>query len=95
MKIERNGKLTKVAADKGKTLYFNLSFCKMIYSQNIDTSAIKEYDDAELTEVGKVWYAPQRMYYVNRETQEDKGAVVVITEGDDIRNYDLMERVSE
>nr|DAH61375.1 MAG TPA: hypothetical protein [Caudoviricetes sp.] len=95
MKIERNGKLIKVAADKDKSLYFNHSFCKMIYSQNLDTSAIKEYEDAELTEVGKVWYAPEGMYYMNAETEEDKGAIVVITEGDDIRNYMLMERVDE
>lgn len=95
MKIEKNGKFTKVSADTDKTLYFNHSFCKMIYSKVLDINAIKEYEDAELTEPGKVWYAPTGMYYANKETGEDKGAVVVIVEGDDIRNYDLMERVSE
>lgn len=94
MKIEKNGKFVKVTADVGKSLYFNNSFCQMIYAPQLDTNSLKEYTDEECTEVGKVWYAPEGYHYVNRETQEEK-EVVVILDGDDIRNYDLMEKVSE
>lgn len=95
MKIQKNGKFVKVVADAGKSLYFNHSFCKMIYAPQLDTASLKEYSDEELTEVGKVWYAPEGYHYIKREGEEDKGGLVVILEGDDIRNYDLVEQVSE
>ena len=95
MKIQKNGKSIKVSADIGKSLYFNHSFCQMIYAPTLDMNAVKEYSDEECTEAGKVWYAPEGLHYVSKETQEDKGTLVVILEGDDIRNYDLVEQVSE
>lgn len=95
MKIQKNGKSIKVSADIGKSLYFNHSFCQMIYAPTLDMNAVKEYTNEELTEVGKAWYAPEGYHYINRESEEDKGTLVVITEGDDIRNYDLVEQVSE
>lgn len=95
MKIQKNGKFVKVVADAGKSLYFNHAFCQMIYAPQLDTASLKEYSDAECTEVGKVWYAPEGYHYVKKENEEDKGALVVILEGDDIRNYDLVEQVSE
>lgn len=95
MKVQKNGKFIKVVADAGKSLYFNHSFCQMIYAPQLDTASVKEYSDEECTEAGKVWYAPEGLHYVSKETQEDKGALVVILEGDDIRNYDLVEQVSE
>lgn len=95
MRVERNGKFTKIMADIGKNLYFNHSFCKIIYSPQLDINAIKEYTDEECTEPGKVWYAPEGYHYVHKTTEEDKGTLVVIIEGDDIRNYNLVEKVSE
>lgn len=95
MKIEKNGKFVKVTADVGKSLYFNHSFCQMIYAPQLDTNSLKEYANEECAEVGKVWYAPEGYHYIKREGEEDKGALVVILEGDDIRNYDLVEQVSE
>ena len=90
MKIEKNGKFIKVIADVGKNLYFNNSFCKVIYAPQLDTDSVTEYTDEECTEAGKVWYAPEGYHYVNKETQEDKGTLVVIIAGDDIRNYNLI-----
>lgn len=95
MKIQKNGKSIKVSADIGKSLYFNHSFCQMIYAPTLDMNAVKEYTNEELTKPGKAWYAPEGYHYINRESEEDKGTLVVITEGDDIRNYDLVEQVSE
>lgn len=91
MKVQKNGKFVKVTADAGMNLYFNHSFCKMIYAPQVDINSLKEYSDAECTEEGKVWYAPQGYHYVHKETKEDKGVLVVILEGDDIRNYDELE----